>query len=243
METARRVSPTRPYTRGIDTSGPDILLVCTANQCRSPMAEGLLRALLAEAGIGASVGSAGLLPGGRRAAPDAIATMACRRINIRRHVSRTVTEQMVQDAPLTLAMTRYHVRELCAGRGAPLDRTFTLKELVRRAEEIGGRVHGEPADAWLARLNVGRRAADLMGDDPLDDVADPVGRPRAAYEATADVLEDELSRFVRLLAGAPPRAAAYPGGDHESRPGEGRRDQPVRRDPRDRLAGDPTTRH
>ncbi len=238
MAIVGRVPAARPYTRGID-----ILLVCTANQCRSPMAEGLLRRLLAQAGVGASVGSAGLLPGGRRATRDAIATMAGRRIDIRHHVSRTVTEQMLRDTPLTIAMTRYHVRELCAGRGAPFERTFTLRELVRRAEDIGGRVHGEPADGWLARLNVGRRAADLMGDDPVDDIADPVGRPRAAYEATADVLEDELRRFARLLAGVPPRSTAYCGGARMPWPAEGRRGQPTGRDPRDRLAGDPTTRH
>ena len=40
------------------------------------MAEGLLRRLFAQAGVGASVGSAGLLPGGSPATPDAIATMA-----------------------------------------------------------------------------------------------------------------------------------------------------------------------
>jgi hypothetical protein len=51
-----------------------------------------------------------------------------------------------------------------------------------------------------------------MGDDPGDDIADPVGRPRAVFEETADVLEDLLRRFVVLLAGGPPRSEAYANG-------------------------------
>jgi protein-tyrosine phosphatase len=187
----------------------DILLVCTANQCRSPMAEGLLRRLFALSGVGATVGSAGLLPGGSRATDEAITTMAKHRIDIRQHVSRTIDTEMARTTPLVIGMTRQHVRESCATYGAPMERTFTLKELVRRGEEAGGRVQGEPVHAWLARVGAGRRSADLMGDDPDDDIADPVGRPRAVYEATADELEGLLRRVVDLLVGGPPRSAAY----------------------------------
>jgi protein-tyrosine-phosphatase len=201
------------------------------------MAEGLLRRLFAQAGVGASVGSAGLLPGGVPATPDAIATMADRRVDIAPHVSQTVTEKMARDTPLILAMTRHHVRELCAGYGAAVERTFTLKELVRRGDELGGRVHGESVYAWLARLNAGRRTADLMGDDPADDIADPVSQPRAVYEETADELEDHLRRFVQLLVGGPPRSDAYPGGARVRRPGRGRRDE------RDEYAADPRIRY
>jgi low molecular weight protein-tyrosine phosphatase len=173
------------------------------------MAEGLLRRLFAHAGVGASVGSAGLLPGGAPATPDAVATMAARRVDLRHHVSRTVDADMAQGTPLIIGMTRYHVREVCASYGAPMERTFTLKELVRRGEEVGPRNEGESVYAWLARVAAGRRPADLMGDDPDDDIADPVGRPRSVYEDTADELEGQLRRFVDLLVGGPPRSAAY----------------------------------
>lgn len=199
------------------------------------MAEGLLRRLFAQAGVGATVGSAGLLPGGAPATPDAVATMADRRVDIAHHVSQTVTEEMLGDTPLILAMTRHHVRELCAGYGAPMERTFTLKELVRRGEELGGRVHGESVYPWLARLNAGRRTADLMGDDPADDIADPVGQPRDVYEVTANELEDQLRQFVRLLVGGPPRSAAYADGTRVPRPANGRPDE------RDAFAADPAS--
>lgn len=182
------------------------------------MAEGLLRRLFARAGVGASVGSAGLLPGGAPATPDAIATMAARGVDISGHVSRTLDTTLARTTPLIIGMTRHHVREACAGYGAPLQRTFTLKELVRRGDEAGPRVSGEAVPSWLARLGSTRRPADLMGDDPVDDIADPVGRPREVYEATADELEHHLTRFVELLVGGPPRSPAY-----QSRPGYSRR--------------------
>jgi hypothetical protein len=49
-----------------------------------------------------------------------------------------------------------------------------------------------------------------MRDDPFDDVADPVGRPRREYEDTAGELEDLLSRLVGLLAGDAADAAGGP---------------------------------
>lgn len=173
------------------------------------MAEGLLRRLFAQSGVGATVGSAGLLPGGAPATFEAIATMAARRVDLRDHVSRTVDAEMVRSTPLIIGMTRQHVRELCATYGAPMERTFTLKELVRRGDEVGPRLQGEPVYAWLARLSAGRRPADLMGDAPLDDIADPVGRPRSVFEDTADELEGLLRRLVDHLVGGPPRSAAY----------------------------------
>jgi hypothetical protein len=98
-------------------------------------------------------------------------------------------------------MARVHVREACAAHRAPLNRTFTLKELVRRGEEIAPRAAGEPVAAWLARAGAGRRPADLLGASAADDVADPVGQPRAVYEHTADELEDLLDRLAVLLRG------------------------------------------
>nr|MBO2502123.1 hypothetical protein [Thermoanaerobacterales bacterium] len=173
------------------------------------MAEGLLRRILALSGVGAEVGSAGLLPGGAPATPEAIATMAARRIDISGHVSRTVDVEVARTTTLIIGMTRQHVRELCATYGADMDRTFTLKEIVRRGDEVGPRYHGESVRSWLRRLAVGRRPADLMGDDPIDDIADPVGRPRAVFEETADELERLLRRLVELLVGEPRRSAAY----------------------------------
>jgi protein-tyrosine phosphatase len=165
------------------------------------MAEGFLRAQLHAAGINAQVGSAGLLPGGASPAPEAVAVMAERGIDITRHVSCQLTPDIARSANLIIGMTRQHVREACVGYGALLQRAFTLRELVRRSEEIGPRRADETLYTWLGRVGAGRRPTDLVGDVSGDDIADPIGKPRMFYEQTADELADRLGSFVQLLVG------------------------------------------
>jgi protein-tyrosine-phosphatase len=173
------------------------------------MAEGLLRSLFTRAGVHAETGSAGLLPGGAPPTPEAIAVMAEQDIDIAGHVSCTLDTELAQSASLVIGMTRHHVREAVVAYGADIERTFTLKELVRRGDEVGPRHPDETVFAWLARVGAGRRTADLMGEDEGDDIADPVGRPRSVYEDTAHELEILLRELVVLLVGGPPRSAAY----------------------------------
>lgn len=173
----------------------DVLFVCTANQCRSPMAEALLRARLAERGIdGVRVRSAGLLPGGAPATDHARSTVP----GLDGHVSRTLDADLVADADLVIAMARPHLREAAVLAPGAFDKTFALRDLVRRAEAAGPRAPGEPLAAWVARVAAGRRPADYLADDPADDVADPIGEPLAQYRRTARELDDLLARFVSL---------------------------------------------
>lgn len=172
------------------------------------MAEGLLRAHLAKAGIHARVGSAGLLPGGVPAAPYAIAVMAGRGIDIGDHVSCQLTPDIARSANLFIGMAREHVREACVNYGALLQRAFTLKDLVRRAEMSGPRRGGETLYTWLARIGVGRRPGELVGDTELDDIADPIGGPRSFYERTADEIDDLMERLVRGVVGVERRSVA-----------------------------------
>jgi protein-tyrosine-phosphatase len=175
------------------------------------MAEGMLRTLLTDNGTRADIGSVGLLPGGASATPHAAAVMAERGIDISRHVSRAIDPEVVRSAPLIIGMAREHVREAIAGYGADIEHTFTLKGLVRLGEQAGPRRPDETVFDWLARVAAGRRSADPTRDHHDDDIADPVGRSRADYEATAHELDALLRRLVALLIGAPPRDAAYAG--------------------------------
>jgi len=184
------------------------------------MAEGLLRTHLTAAGIPASVGSAGLLPGGSPATDHAVAVMRARGVDIRHHVSRRLDPRVARLTPLVVGMARRHVREAVVTYGAAIERTFTLKELVRRGEKVGPRRPDETVSVWLARVGTGRQVSDLIGDDPDDDVADPIGRPRQEYEATVAELDDLITRFVALLTG--------PGGDDGGPPGAGPAARPAR---------------
>lgn len=164
------------------------------------MAEAILRHRLEEAGVEASVSSAGLHAGGRPATTAGVAAMAARGLDTSGHVSRQLEAEMVAAADLIVGMAREHVREVAVIDPGALARSFTLKELVRLGEQAGPRAPDEPLEAWLARLGRGRERQRLLGagHDPDYDVEDPVGRGRDDYEATAAELDDLLGRLAAL---------------------------------------------
>ncbi len=96
---------------------PTVLFVCTGNICRSPMAEVLLRALLAgdEARADWRTHSAGVwTTDGRPASEHGVAEMAQRGLDLRHHRSRNVTREMMVEASLVLTMTHAHSEALVA---------------------------------------------------------------------------------------------------------------------------------
>ena len=106
---------------------------------------------------------------------------------------------MLGRADLIVGMTREHVREAAVLRPDLYDRTFTLKELVRRGRKAGARADDERVPDWLARLVRGRMPQDHLGASALDDVADPVGQGERVYEQTADELDELTTALVDLL--------------------------------------------
>jgi protein-tyrosine phosphatase len=175
-----------------------ILLLCSANVCRSVMTEAMLSARLAGRTAPVSVTSAGLLPGGQRPPAEAVAVMAARGLDIAGHVSRRVTAADLAAADLVLGLAREHARYACVLRPECWPRTFTLSELLRRGRQAGARAPGEPLGDWLARAGRDRRRQDLLGSDPGDDVPDPYGGPLAGYQATASLLDRLTTDLVAL---------------------------------------------
>ena len=92
----------------------NILMVCTGNICRSPMAEGLLRHLLpALLKYRVSVQSAGTHGlHGNRAAPFAVQASAAHGADISQHHARTLDLTMIKSANLVLAMEHYHLERI-----------------------------------------------------------------------------------------------------------------------------------
>ena len=88
-----------------------VLIVCTGNTCRSPMAEGALRALLPpEIGTQVRVRSAGTnaVPG-VPATPLAVSTTGARDIDLRGHQSSSLTPELIRESELILGMEPGHV--------------------------------------------------------------------------------------------------------------------------------------
>jgi protein-tyrosine phosphatase len=180
-------------------SMPSVLFVCTANIVRSPIAAALLTMQLQDAGVDVVVESAGL----REAAPlmddAAVLALEDHGVDLRSHRSRRLSREMVSPATLILGLEREHVREAVLLDPSVWPRTFTLKEIVRRGEATGARQHGESIEDWVARAHAGRARHDLLGADPIDDVADPFGGPLGGYEDAADEIDNLVARLVRLV--------------------------------------------
>jgi protein-tyrosine phosphatase len=181
-----------------------VLLLCTANLCRSAMAEPLLASHLAGLGAGVAVRSAGTAARPGPPPPEAVAVLAARGYDIAGHRGRTAGRADLATADLVLGMARDHVRHAVVLLPAAWPRAFTLKELVRRGQQIGPRPPGEPLAGWLARAGRDRDHRDLLGSSAADDVPDPLGgRPRD-FEATAALLDQLTGDLAGLCWGLTP---------------------------------------
>ncbi len=176
-----------------------LLVVCHANQIRSPMAAEMLRVRLDREGLENEVRSSGVgAAPGRPLMPEAAAALT-RRGFATGHASRRFDRREAREADVVITLARAQLRSIVGDDPALFRSTFTLKELIRRGEQAGGRRTGEAWPAWLGRIAPDRRAATLLRDDAADDVADPIGKPADAYERCADELSVLIERLVALL--------------------------------------------
>lgn len=170
------------------------------------MAEALLRDRLARRGVPARVHSAGLLRGGEPASRFATEVLRNRGVDLTSHLSTMLAPSPLAGVDLLLGMARIHVREAVVLDPRVWPRAFTLKEIVRRGEDIGHRAPGQSLDEWLSKAHAGRSHSDLLGESADDDIFDPIGSTRPVYERAAAEIESLVDRLVGLLfaAAGPP---------------------------------------
>ncbi len=90
-----------------------ILTICTGNICRSPMAEKLLQHALAAEGAPLNqleVASAGVAAGyGEAASANSVAAVKRVQLDLSRHKSQPVTEDLIERAFVIFGMTQSHL--------------------------------------------------------------------------------------------------------------------------------------
>lgn len=108
-----------------------ILLVCTGNTCRSPMAEALLKRALEDVDEEMQVLSAGTSAISHQpAAREAIEALEEKGISLQEHSSRPLTLELIEEAWLILTMTMSHKDQIIKMAPWSADKVFTLKEYV-----------------------------------------------------------------------------------------------------------------
>jgi protein-tyrosine-phosphatase len=204
-----------------------ILLVCTGNICRSPMAEGFLRRMLADRGIqGIRVESSGVAGWeGSTPTAEAVEALAGYGLDISSHRARRLTQPMVEEADAIVAMAADHREAVDRVVPEAAVRVFTLKELVALLESApGDRIDGAFDEQLRASIRLAEAEREAHAGTELadEDIADPLGLGIESFRAVAWELED-LSR--RLVDGLFPGTDGAPVGGDESDAVRGARSQ------------------
>lgn len=139
-----------------------VLVICSGNLCRSPVAERLLRRACGDLRI-ASAGT--LAVAADRADPLAQRVSLGRGLTLDGHIPRSLTPEMVQNYDLLLVMEPEHLRQVTAltpwARGKTMlfghwSRQRTIPDPYRRGVAIFESVFGlleQDALQWARRLN------------------------------------------------------------------------------------------
>lgn len=129
-----------------------VCVVCSGNICRSPMGEVVLRARLADAGLGDLVEVDSVGTGdwhvGEQADPRARQALAARGYDGERHRARVLDPQMLRERDLFVVADHGHlrsVRALAAQEGAD-PQIQLLREFDSDASELGSVGDGDALD-------------------------------------------------------------------------------------------------
>jgi protein-tyrosine phosphatase len=174
MRTTSSASTTSTAVRsgvmdGVRGDRKQVLFVCTANICRSPMAEAILNALASDMGVlveARSAGTAALV--GEPIAPHAEAALEEVGVYGIGHRARQVDAAMLEEADLVLAMTPQHAA--------------TLRRL---SPDSAGRVHTLVGYAY--------------GVPGGEGIADPYGQSMAVHRASVRRILKCVQRMVSQL--------------------------------------------
>ena len=182
----------------------DLLFVCTGNICRSPTAHLLAAARLPVGHFRVhSAGTYGLA--GYPIEPNAARLLVDRGIGCDEFRATRLDAGLIDAADLILTATREHRTAVVTTAPEALRKTFTMREFARLVDRVPDPLPSSDADpADRARALVAAAAAQRgRGWAPPrdDDVADPYGLGRSAYDRAFRDISEALDGPLRRLAG------------------------------------------
>lgn len=182
-----------------------VLMICTANIARSPLAAAIFGAHVAGSDLTqtVTVESAGVRA--RVGDPAARASIEIARqwdLDLRDHRSQPVTPGLLEASTLIVTMTAQQRDDLGARTAQLGARCFTLRELVRLigAIEVDGLASpaAERLTEVVRRAHLQRPRSTPTGPE---DIADPYGRSRRHYVEMANELQATIGTIAPVLLG------------------------------------------
>jgi protein-tyrosine phosphatase len=149
-----------------------ILFVCTANICRSVIAEGILKKLLANStGSHTIVVTSAGIDALEDYTPDRTTNEICtkRGVHIGSHKARQLTKAMLKETDIILCMEKIHKQRILSAFPKFIKNVFLLKEYLQ--------------------------------ENPIDDAAikDPIGKSKKKYEKCFKEIEKEVQRILPII--------------------------------------------
>jgi len=186
-------------------TGFRVLFVCTANHCRSPIAEQLLRYAVSEK-FGSTdpwaVESAGTdIPGPWPLHEFAAAVLAERIPEVADHVSTSLDAATVRSADLVLTATRRHRSVVASTVPAAIGRSFTILQFARLCAEVSPITGDDPGELGRQLVIEAKLARSTLQPVPgdQDDLPDPIGQPIAQFRICADRVQAAVDAILRPL--------------------------------------------
>lgn len=168
-----------------------VLVVCTANICRSPYMELALRA---QAGDAVEVVGAGTHGFTQHPMDEEMAAQArARGLDPTDFRSRPLTRQLVDEADLVLTAEGRHRSYILDEQPGAFRKVFTLGQFARGAQQLGDQ--GLTGREVVERIGANRPAA-----DPAVDVSDPYRRGTQAAAACASYIDELVTQIAPVLA-------------------------------------------
>jgi protein-tyrosine phosphatase len=174
-----------------------LVILCTANRFRSPLAAARIRA--ETAGLPLAVTSfATSGPTGPAPLPQALTRGRSLGLDLDGHRATRLGRGELRGADLVLGFERSHVAAAVIEGGAPRERTFTMPEFVALAEEALVE-EGPPAERARRVVEAAQGLRAGAAPAKLAELADPAGGPERGYDRAANEIVQLSRRLVQAL--------------------------------------------
>ena len=175
----------------------NLLFVCTANVCRSPLAAGLMAFNAKQAGARVNVASGSTDQEIRGTHPTTVRMLHERGISLGRDHSQPLTPGLVGGSDLVLVMTAEHARAVVGRYPDARNKVFVMQHLAGELQPAG---EDETLDSWLRSAYAIRR--DYSRDEQWD-IIDPNNESEAIYRAVEVQIDNATNWLATVISTLP----------------------------------------